>query len=118
MSSELLSSHNLFYFDSLLNYRPQTKVREGNVFTPVCHSVHRGCLPLPLGLGLCVSVSGSRGVCTPLWADTPLGKHLHGQTPPGQTPTPPPENTACDVREMTIEAGATHPTGMHSCLTQ
>ena len=23
-------------------YRPQTKLREGNVFTPVCHSVHRG----------------------------------------------------------------------------
>ena len=23
-------------------YRPQTKLREGNVFTPVCHSVHGG----------------------------------------------------------------------------
>ena len=23
-------------------YRPQTKLRKGNVFTPVCHSVHRG----------------------------------------------------------------------------
>ena len=27
-------------------YRPQTKLREGNVFTPVCYSVHRvGCTP-------------------------------------------------------------------------
>ena len=24
------------------HYRPQTKLREGNVFTPVCESVHRG----------------------------------------------------------------------------
>ena len=44
------------------NYRPQTKLREGNVFTPVCHSVRKG--------GLCpgeVSVWGSlsRGVSVP-----------------------------------------------------
>ena len=26
-------------------FRSQTKLREGNVFTPVCHSVHRGCIP-------------------------------------------------------------------------
>ena len=26
-------------------YRPQTKLREGNVFTPVCHSVDKGGLP-------------------------------------------------------------------------
>ena len=25
-------------------YRPQTKLREGNVFTGVCDSVHGGCL--------------------------------------------------------------------------
>ena len=28
----------------MLHYRPQTKLREGNVFTPVCDSVHRGGL--------------------------------------------------------------------------
>ena len=27
---------------SLRCYHPQTKLREGNVFTPGCHSVHRG----------------------------------------------------------------------------
>ena len=69
------------------------------------------------------------GVCLYLWVwgcvCLPLGPggfvHPSGQTPPRQTPAwadIPPENTACDVREMTIEAGATHPTGMHSCLTQ
>ena len=33
-------------------YRPQTKFGQGNIFTPVCHSVHggRGCV----GRGLCV----------------------------------------------------------------
>ena len=64
-------------------YRPQTKLREGNVFTPVCHSVH--------GWGGWdgVSDSASRGWIPP-WADTP-------------------------PVEMTIEAGGTHPTGMHSC---
>ena len=56
---------------------PEKKLRQGNVFTPVCHSVHGGgCLPHPL------------------WpeADTLLGRHPSGQTPPGQTPpgTPPP----------------------------
>ena len=60
------------------------KLWQGNIFTPVCHSVHRG------------------GVCHTPWADT-LGRHSLGQTlfqadtprqtpPPGQTPprqTPP-----------------------------
>ena len=31
-------------------YRPQTKLREGNVFTPVCHSVHGG-LPVDSAMG-------------------------------------------------------------------
>ena len=35
-------------------YRPQTKLREDNVFTPVCDSVHRGG-------GLCVSGPGRGG---------------------------------------------------------
>ena len=37
------------------NYRPQRKLRKGNVFTPVCHSVHRR----------------GGGGCTPSWADAP-----------------------------------------------
>ena len=65
-------------------YCPQTKSREGNVFTPVCHSVHGWG-------GGGVFASASRGWIPP-WTDNP----------------PPPV-------EMTIEAGGTHPTGMHSC---
>ena len=37
---------------------PATKLRQGNVFTPVCHSVHRGGLPYPPGQ-------------TPPWTGTP-----------------------------------------------
>ena len=61
------------YLMFFLNYRP----REGNVFTPVCHSVHReGFCPRGvsvLGGGLCpggclcpeqgVSVQGGMGLC-------------------------------------------------------
>ena len=32
-------------------YRPQTKLREGNVFIPVCHSVHRGSRLAPPAWG-------------------------------------------------------------------
>ena len=63
-------------------YRPQTKLREGNVFTPVCDSVYRGrggCIPACIGQE----------------PDTPR------QTPPRQTPSPP---------EMATEARGTHPT--------
>ena len=64
--------------DSSLNfYRPQTKLRKGNVFTPFCQSFcsQGGCLPQYM-LGY---VPGQ----TPAWADTPRADTL----PPGQTPT-------------------------------
>ena len=43
----------------------------------------------------------------PLGHTPPLGKHPWTHNLPGQTPPLP--------VEMTIEAGGTHPTGMHSC---
>ena len=56
-------------------YRPQTRLRKGYVFTPVCHSVlRRG------------DVYPSACWDTPPWADTPgqtpPGRHSSGQTPP------------------------------------
>ena len=65
---------------------PATKLRQGNVFTPVCHSVHRR-----------LSVSGPRGYlpggCLPRgdlvdtpWADTPQADTPRQTSPPGQTP--------------------------------
>ena len=73
-----------------------TKLRQCNVFTPVCHSVHSG--------GVCLSAcwdtlppppvrhGGHIPTCTeadtPLWADT-----RPRQTPPGQVPLPPQADT-------------------------
>ena len=78
VSEVCLCTLHLFPFDMshahnhypLNNYRPQTKLRKGYVFTPVCHSVHRGG-------GICPSGFWN----TPPWADTPLAKH-----PPGGDP--------------------------------
>ena len=52
-------------------YRPKTKLWEGNVFTPVCHSVHRA---------EGVYLSACWDTHTP--GQTPPGKHPTGQTPP------------------------------------
>ena len=54
-------------------------LRKGNVFTPVCHSVHRGEEQVYASIQCEMSPSGSRG-CTSPWADTPqqnipLGRH-------------------------------------------
>ena len=87
---------------------PSTKLRQGNIFTPVCQSFcSQG-----------VSASGLGGVCqtpprqtpphpgqippgqTPPWADTPLGRH-------------PPARCMLGYGQ---QAGGTHPTGMHTCL--
>ena len=71
------------------------KLWEGNVFTPVCDSVHRGCVPVCNGQG---------GVHPP-------GRHPPDRHPPRQTP--PWTDTPT---EMATEVAGTHPTGMHSCL--
>ena len=79
----------LFYGYSLLP--PANKVCEGNVFTPVCHSVHSG--------GVCLRACWDT---QPPAADTPLpGK----QTPPRSRH--PPEQTP---------PGSRHPTGKQTPL--
>ena len=95
-------------------------VCEGYVFTPVCHSVHRG------GGGVCLSAC---------WDTHPLGRPTQvdpsRQTPPGQTPPwadtprqtehPPrqtPQDTQCPVHagiDMATATDGMHPSGMHSC---
>ena len=70
-----------------------TMLRQGNVFTPVCHSVHGG---------VCLSASWDTDPSgrhpTP-WADTPLGRPPK-QTPPGRhtlgrPPSPPAADGYC-----------------------
>ena len=54
-----------------INYRPQTKLRKGNVFASVCQGFCLwGCIPACTGADT-----------LPSWADTP-GQTLPGQTPP------------------------------------
>ena len=72
-------------------YRPQRSCGQGNIFTPVCHSVHRG-------------VSAREN--PPCQGEPPWD-----QTPRDQTPLPPGEQTAAYDQRAT----GTHPTGMHSC---
>ena len=69
-------------------YRPQRSCGQGNIFTPVCHSVHRG----GVCLSACWDTTPPREQ-TPPWsrhpprADTPSrSRHAPEQTPPEQTP--------------------------------
>ena len=84
-----------------------TKLWQGNVFTPVCHSVHGG-----------VSASVHAGIHIPPWADTPLADTLPGRPPwvdpPGQTP-PRRHPSPADTPLVVTAADGAHPTGMHSC---
>ena len=77
-------------------YRPQRSCGQGNIFTPVCHSVHRG--------GVCLSYQTPPSrhppgadtpprEQTPPGADTPQSKHPLEQTPPQSRHTPPQEQT-------------------------
>ena len=111
-------------------YRPQRSCGQGDIFTPVCHSVHRG-------------VPGLGGwYPTRHWGRPPRpGTHPPGpdtppprpNTPPPQTrhpprpdtlpPSPwtrhtPPDQTPPGKQTPTygIRVAGTHPTGMHSCL--
>ena len=77
-----------------------TKLRQGNIFTSVCHSVNRGVS----NLSVCWDTH-PLGQTSPPWqtppGQTPLGRHPpwadtpwadippFGQTPPGQTPPTP-----------------------------
>ena len=70
-------------------YRPQRSCGQGNIFTPVCHSVHRGGLPQCM---LGYPPTGSRHPPesrTPWEQNPPLEQNPHlGADPPEQTPPP------------------------------
>ena len=58
-------------------YRPQTKLGQGNIFTPVCHSVHKGEAsdsvhagippPLPPGSRACWEIRSTSGRYASYW---------------------------------------------------
>ena len=94
---------------------PATKLRQGNVFTPVCHSVNRG--------EVCHTPLGRPPWTDTPWADTPWAdtNQAHNplsrqplDRPPGQTPPWADPPVQC-VLGYGQQAGGTHPTAMHSC---
>ena len=82
-------------------YRPQTKLREGNVFTGVRDSVHRGA-------AWSQGVAWSRGVPGPGGCLVPGGAWSQGGLVWGVGAWWRPPRTA-------TAAGSKHHTGMHSC---
>ena len=109
---------------ALCHYRPQRSCGQGNIFEPVCHSVHRGV----------VSHKALRQ--TPPRADTPWtrppppyqahhpprpGRHPPGQTPPGADPpgpgTSPRPNTHTPEQTPPWTRHTPHPT-RHNPLEQ
>ena len=86
-------------------YARKRSLGQGNIFSPVCHSVHRG-----------------RGVCLSACWDTTLS----GADPSKQAPTPGSRHLPIAGTPMGAEhaerycqrAGGTHPTGMQSCFLE
>ena len=78
-----------------------TELRQGNVFTRICHSVHRGGGHAWWEGGMCGRGVGvdDRGVHG--WGHVWQGVCIAGE---------------CVAGEMATAAAGTHPTGTHSCL--
>ena len=80
-------------------YRLQRSCGQGNIFTPVCLSVHRG--------GVCASVLA--GIPPPPEADTPQSRQPpRADTPPEQTP-PPLDGLDTSPGKQTTPPPADHP---------
>ena len=120
---------------------PATKLRQGNVFSHVSHSVHREGVCL-WARGYLLHTPGQThlpGTDTPQadtpwqthlwvdtpqadtpWADIPLGRHSPGRHPSGQTSpwadTPPGRHPPAQcMLGYGQQAGGMLPTGMNSC---
>ena len=70
------------------NYWPQQSCGQGNIFTPVCHSVHRGSASVHAGIPPTNPPEGRPpGRQTPLGGRPPGSRHpLGGRPPRRQTP--------------------------------
>ena len=89
------------------NYRPQRSCGQGNIFAPVCHSVHRR---------VSASVHAEIPQPPPPPADTPQSRHPTGaDTPPWSRPPPKqtwhPREQTCPPREQTCPPRADTPPG-------
>ena len=112
----LISDTVIFIHRKLLP--PSTKLRQGNVFTSVCDSVHRGISiqegSLSRGVrGLCQRGVSVQGVSVQRGCLSKGVSVQRGGLCPDRGLCP----WEVSVREIPIwlRAGSTHPTGMHSC---
>ena len=97
--------------------------KDKNIFTPVCHSVHRGG-GSPVGRPPLPGRPPARE--TPLPGRPPARPPCQGDPPARETPlpgrTPPPEQTPPGADTPSTQTPprdpdpGTHPTGMHSCF--
>ena len=78
-------------------FRPQTKLRKGYVFTPVCHSVHRGC-------AACVAVGCMAGAQRAWWGG---GGHTWHRMCAWQ------RGGSCSMRSIEFAGGACMSLSMH-----
>ena len=114
----------------ILFNRPQRSCGQGNIFAPVCHSVHRGVSnSVHAGIPQPPQEQTPPGSRHPLGADTPWSRHPREQThPPGSrhpsgADTPqsrhPPEQT-CPLGADTLQSRhppeQTHPQADSPCL--
>ena len=101
----------MLQLNSIITARKRS-LGQGNIFTPVCHSVHGGGGTIPACIAGGISSCLAGGYAIPAcmgdawsWGFCSLGVLL----PVGCLVETPPTATA---------AGGTHPTGMHSCFSE
>ena len=82
------------------NNRPQRSCGQGNIFTPVCHSVDRGGLPPARENPPCHGEPPLPGRTPPARENPPClpGRPPRDQTPPPPGPDPPPWEADCSIR--------------------
>ena len=101
-------------------------LQQGNIFTPVCHSVHGGRYLPQCKLGYISPWADTPLADTPP-GQTPLGRHPQadtprqtpttpGKTPPGQTPPLGRHPPWADTHPGQTPPGQTHPLSRHTPL--
>ena len=105
------SHHNLNLQVKVISARKRS-LGQGNIFTPVCHTVHRGCASVHDGIP--PPPPGTRHPPQPV----PLGPGLPWIRQPPRTRHPPRSGPpgAEHAGRYGQRAGSTHPTGMQSCF--